>query len=163
MNLANKLTIFRIILVPVFIDLILKYHQMPQGTGEEFRVGAILVFIVAVLTDAADGYIARRHNQQTRLGTYLDPIADKLLLMSAVILFSLPIERFTRLPLWVTVSVISRDVIIVIGSLVIYVVTGKLKVLPSILGKATTFFQMMAIVSILFMLPHPEYVWRVAG
>jgi len=163
MNLANKITIFRIILVPVFIDLILKYHQMAPGTGEEYRVLAITVFIIAVLTDAIDGYIARTNKQQTKLGTYLDPIADKLLLMSAVIIFSLPIERFTRLPLWFTVSVISRDVIIVLGALMIYVINGKLKVVPSILGKVTTFFQMMTIVWLLFMFPYPQYVWRTAG
>lgn len=163
MNLANKITIFRIIMVPVFIGLILKYHEMEHGTGEEYRVLAITAFIVAILTDGLDGYIARRHKQQTTLGTYLDPMADKLLLMSAVIIFSMPLERFARLPLWFTVSVISRDVIIVIGSLMIYLTTGKLKVVPSMLGKMTTFFQMMAVVWILLMLPHPNYVWCAAG
>jgi cardiolipin synthase len=136
---------------------------MEHGTGEEYRVLAITAFIVAILTDAVDGYIARTNKQQTALGTYLDPIADKLLLMSAVIIFSMPLERFARLPLWVTVSVISRDVIIVLGSLMIYLTTGKLKVVPSILGKMTTFFQMMSIVWILFMLPRPDYVWLAAG
>ncbi|MDP8263442.1 MAG: CDP-alcohol phosphatidyltransferase family protein [Candidatus Ancaeobacter aquaticus] len=163
MNLANRITILRIILIPVFIGLILKFRQMPSGTGEAYWMLAVSVFFLAVVSDAVDGYIARAYKQQTKLGTYLDPIADKFLLVSTVIVFSIPSEHFVTLPLWIITSVISRDIIIVMGSLIIYLMTGTLRVEPSFLGKMTTFFQMTMIIWILFMFPHPEYIWRFAG
>ncbi|MFC2149377.1 CDP-diacylglycerol--glycerol-3-phosphate 3-phosphatidyltransferase [Candidatus Auribacterota bacterium] len=163
MNLANKITLFRIILIPFWIGLILKYHQMSPESGQIYHVLAVVVFFSAVLSDGLDGYVARRYKQKTTLGIYLDPMADKLLLVSAVILFSTSIPPFERLPLWFIVSVISRDVIIVMGSLMIYLLTGKLRVAPSAMGKMTTFFQMLTIIWILLIIPHAEYVWRIAG
>ncbi len=138
MEIPNILTILRIILVPVFIIFI--WYNLP--------VHALITFIVAGLTDALDGYIARRFKQETQLGKILDPIADKTLLISAFIfLFNskLPI----KLPFWFVVIVISRDIYILAGSFLIYILKGYLKVKPSIFGKATTFFQIISIVYVL--------------
>ncbi len=147
MNLANQITICRILLVPVFIGLLLYWNGEPH-----LRVAAGLIFVTACLTDALDGAIARRFHQRTRLGALIDPIADKLLLVSAffgLAFFSnVPLEF--RSPVWLTVAVLSRDVILVAGALTIYVMLGKFDARPNALGKATTFFQMTFVAAVLF-------------
>jgi cardiolipin synthase len=154
LNLPNYLTLLRIILVPVFFTLLVSY-----GQGEEhYRVWALLVFVIAALTDALDGLAARFMNQRTELGTFLDPLADKLLLLSGYlgILFvsSLPHHP----PLWITVTIVFRDIVIVAGMLIIFLITKKVKpVNPHWLGKVTTFFQMAGLVAIL--LKHDAAVW----
>lgn len=154
MNLPNYLTLLRIILVPIFFTLLISY-----GQGEEsYRVWALTVFVVAALTDALDGLLARFTNQRTELGTFLDPLADKLLLLSGYlgILFvsSLPLHP----PLWITVTIVFRDVVIVAGMIVIFLVTRTVKsVDPHWMGKVTTFFQMAGLVAIL--LKHDASIW----
>jgi len=152
-TLANKISIIRIILIPFFITAVV-YSRL------DF---ALLVFIIAVISDGADGFIARALRQQTQLGTILDPIADKLLLTSAYICLSIAgnIPQHLRMPPYVPIIVISRDVIIVIGSIVVYVVKGNIKVSPSIVGKVTTFFQMMTIVCILVQFSHSFIIWNI--
>ena len=122
----------------------------------------VLVFAVAVISDGADGFIARALRQQTQLGTILDPIADKLLLTSAYICLSMvgSIPQYLRMPPYVPIIVISRDVIIVVGSIMIYVVKGDIKISPSITGKITTFFQMATIVCILVKFSYSFIVWN---
>ncbi len=138
MEIPNILTILRIILVPVFIIFI--WYNMP--------VYALITFIVAGLTDALDGYIARKYKQETQLGKILDPIADKTLLISAFIfLFNSKLQ--IKLPFWFLVIAISRDIYILAGGFLIYILKGYLKVKPSIFGKATTFFQITLIVYVL--------------
>src|SRR5258708_1915608 len=113
MTTANKITIVRILLVPFFISLILYYAHTRQSG---YRMGALLAFAVAALGDALDGYVARRYNQRSELGAILDPLADKLLLTSAIILLSLENHRyFDRIPMWLTVIILSRDAIVLIG------------------------------------------------
>jgi len=138
MNLANILTIIRIFLVPLFIISI----------GYNKPLLALSIFAIAGLTDALDGYIARRFNQETLLGKILDPIADKFLLVSSFI-FIYNSNFEVRMPFWYVVIVISRDIFILLGSLVIYLIKGNLKIEPSIFGKATTFFQIVSIITIL--------------
>jgi CDP-diacylglycerol--glycerol-3-phosphate 3-phosphatidyltransferase len=125
---------------------------------------ALLFFAIAIITDGVDGFIARTRNQKTQLGTILDPVADKLLLMSAFICLSIvkSVPDGIRLPPYVPIVVISRDAIIVLGSILVYVIRGSLKVAPSVVGKITTFFQMMTIVSILVLFPHSYIVWNIA-
>lgn len=116
-----------------------------------FRYLALLVFILAILTDAIDGFIARKLNQYSELGSYLDPIADKLLIIIAFISLSIMDNippKFT-IPGWATLIVVTRDGIILLGSVLIYLIKGKFKVTPSLIGKITTFLQMFTIVSIL--------------
>jgi cardiolipin synthase len=141
LNLANKISIARIIVTPFFIAAII-YSKLDI---------ALFIFILAVISDAADGFIARALKQKTELGTILDPVADKLLLLSAYICLSLAgsIPANLKLPPYVPIIVISRDAIIVLGSVMVHVITGDLKVVPSGIGKITTFFQMITIVLIL--------------
>jgi len=137
-------------LVPIFIIFI----------GYNKPLYALLTFIIAGLTDALDGYIARKFNQITNLGKILDPIADKVLLVSAFI-FIYNSNFEIKFPYWFIVLVISRDIYLIAGSTLIYFFKGFVKIKPSIFGKATTFFQILAVISILvaniFLLP-AEYL-----
>jgi len=151
-NWANRITILRIILVPGFITAVM-YHRLGL---------AFLIFLAATLTDALDGYIARSRKQKTRLGAVMDPIADKLLIGSAFICFSLVtgLPEYLKMPVYVPIIVISRDVIILLGALVIYLVTGAIDVKPTIIGKVTTFLQMLTIISVLLRFPYSSWVWN---
>ena len=154
MNLANKISIARIISIPFFITAVV-YSRMDL---------ALLVFILAVISDGVDGFVARTLKQKTQLGTILDPIADKMLLVSAYICLSVAgnIPGHLRLPPYVPIIIISRDAIIVLGSVMVYLLKGDIKVSPSVLGKVTTFFQMITIVCILVRFEHSLLVWNIA-
>ncbi len=102
---------------------------------------AMVVFIAAAISDGADGFIARFFNQKSRLGTYLDPLADKILLVAAFV--TLAARGF--LPPWLTVVVISRDVLILLGVLLLFLYHGNAVIKPSIASKMTTLFQLIAV------------------
>src|SRR4029453_19258699 len=112
MTLANKITIARILLIPVFVVLLL-YHQI---TGAEWhRWLALAVFVIAALSDGIDGWIARHFNQRSQLGALLDPLADKLLLVAALILLSQPgSPHLPALPLWLVATVLGRAALLMI-------------------------------------------------
>jgi len=143
MTTANKLTIFRILLVPFFIVEVLSYVD----DGEEsHRFLAIAAFLLASVCDGVDGYIARRYNQRSELGAILDPLADKLLLVAGIVLLSLHHEQYLpHLPLWLTATVISRDVLLLLGMMVIHFTCGRVAVKPHIVGKGATVLQMVAV------------------
>ncbi|HXN08010.1 MAG TPA: CDP-alcohol phosphatidyltransferase family protein [Nitrospiria bacterium] len=127
MNLPNVLTVFRILLIPVFVNSLI-YRYFTAG---------IFVLMLAYLTDGLDGFFARILNQETVLGAYLDPIADKLLLISSFITLSI-----TRLiPEWVAVFVVSRDLVLILGSLVADKAQMKINLTPTWAGKAATVVQ----------------------
>ena len=128
MNLPNYITLLRVILIPFFINL------MIYG----YYVEALLVFLAACITDALDGFLARILKQKTELGAFLDPMADKLLILSAFI----TLVMLGKLPFWLVLIVISRDVILTMGGLIIYFTTDTLQVLPSLIGKLTTVLQL---------------------
>ena len=152
MNLANKISIARIILIPFFITAVV-YSRMDI---------AFVFFALAIISDGIDGFIARSLRQKTELGTILDPMADKLLLISAYICLSLvnTIPASLKLPAYVPIIVISRDAIIVLGSVTIHIITGKLTVSPSPVGKVTTFFQMITIAGILLGFKYSYMLWN---
>ena len=129
LTLANQLTILRIVLVPAFVLLVV-YE----------RLGAALtVFAIAGITDALDGLIARRTGQRTSLGAWLDPMADKLLLVTTFVVLTLPAIPLTNhLPAWLTVLVISRDVVIVAFVAIVNLALGPRTFKPSLLGKCAT-------------------------
>lgn len=131
MNLPNYITLARIVMVPFFIGLMIYHH---------YRL-ATVVFLAACVTDALDGMIARLRNQKTDLGAFLDPIADKLLIVSAFVTLVLR----GILPVWLVMIVVSRDVILVLGSVVIYYTGHEFQARPSIIGKATTFLQLLVV------------------
>lgn len=153
MNIANQLSILRVLLVPVFVICLV--YATPDHFY--FHKIAVVVFLFACATDALDGYLARLLNQRTTLGTYIDPIADKLLLISGFLTLSfmthLPMTM--RIPAWVTITVIARDVVIVIGSTIIVFMTGSLKPHPLFVSKVTTLFQMTTLFFALISAPAP--------
>ncbi len=146
MTTANKVTIFRILLIPFFVVELMNY----QRNGNEIhRFFAILAFAFAAICDGVDGYIARRYNQKSELGAILDPLADKLLLLSSIILLSLDKPNLRSLPTWLAGTIIGRDVLLVIGLVVIQMTVGKVKVRPRILGKFATVLQIICVAWIL--------------
>jgi cardiolipin synthase (CMP-forming) len=105
---------------------------------------------VAAILDGVDGYIARRYNQRSELGAILDPLADKLLLVSAIVLLSFENEPYlSSIPLWLAVTIIGRDILLLVGLGVIHMMVGKVKVRPRILGKIATVLQMVLVLWIL--------------
>lgn len=143
MTTANKITILRILLVPFFIAQVLYY----VSTGNEwYRLFAFLCFAIAAISDGVDGYIARRYNQISELGRILDPLADKLLLVSGMVLLSMRNEpHLDRIPLWLTTIVLSRDAIVVMGVFLVQHVCGKVAVRPIMVGKIATVLQMICV------------------
>lgn len=141
MNLPNYLTLLRIILVPVFLSYVLYYND----SHRTYRLWAFGFFFFAILTDAVDGLIARRFKLRTQLGTFLDPFADKLLLLSGFVGIACSKSFLIQLPLWINVVIVFRDLLIVSGLVIIFLNTGQINVRPNKLGKVTTFFQMLTI------------------
>jgi len=145
-TIPNLLTIFRMVLIPLFVTLLF-YHRFLWALG---------AFVIAGVTDGLDGLLARRFAQQSQLGTILDPIADKLMLVTAFVVLSMrsvfpqPLPGHLPVPFWVTVAVISRDVFIVVGAAAINIMTGFRGFRPSWLGKLNTTIQIGAIAVIMF-------------
>ena len=133
---ANQLTILRMAFVPLLVLLVV--YGQPGG--------ALAVFVLAGVTDLLDGFVARRFGQKTPLGAFLDPIADKLLLTSCFVLFSLDNpEVVVRIPLWLTITVIGRDVLLVVSVVIINLTMGRHLFPPSLYGKATTLLQLLTV------------------
>jgi cardiolipin synthase (CMP-forming) len=147
------LTVFRMVLIPVFVTML--FYQ-------RFIV-ALAVFVCAGLTDGLDGLLARRFDQRSQLGTVLDPIADKLMMVTAFIVLSMrsifpaPVPSHLPVPFWVTVAVISRDVFIIVGAAAINIMTGFRGFRPSWLGKVNTTVQIVSIAAIMFAASFPYY------
>lgn len=136
MTLANRLTISRMCLVPVLVILVTYGHF-------EWALG---IFVIAGITDALDGMFARLRRERTRLGAMLDPLADKLLVTASVVMLSIPSPELTvRIPAWITILTLSRDVGILTSVLVIHLAVGRRSFFPTMLGKATTTVQLATI------------------
>jgi cardiolipin synthase len=141
LTLANQLTLIRLALVPAFVILVL-YGRMGW---------ALAAFVTAGITDGLDGLIARWTNQRTALGAFLDPMADKLLLASAFVVLSLPdIGLVNRIPVWLTVLVISRDVAIVATVAIVSLTMGPRTFPPSVYGKVATGLYIVTVTVVLF-------------
>lgn len=130
-NIPNLLSTLRILFIPLFI-ILLSYGRY---------AGALAVFVGAAVSDGLDGFIARRFKQKTMVGAYLDPIADKLLLTSSFVVFSV----MQLMPKWLAILVVSRDVIIAMGIMTLQLVSVKVEIKPSIVSKCTTVFQLATI------------------
>ena len=172
MTTANKITIARIALIPLFVLMAIYYGESVQrGAPEEWqRYTAIVIFLVAAASDGLDGYVARRYNQRSALGVILDPIADKGLLLSGIITLSISNwseldPDYGRFPVWFPVLVISRDAILFVGAAVLYLLIGKVHVKPNWTGKVATVLQMAAIAWVMLQLKFPPlfYVVVAAG
>jgi len=144
-TVPNLLTVFRMVLIPVFASLLF-YQRF---------VWALAIFVVAGITDGLDGLLARRFDQRSQLGTILDPIADKMMMVTSFVVLSMrsifpqPVPSHLPIPFWVTIAVISRDVFILVGAASINIVTGFRGFRPSMLGKINTTVQIAAIAAIM--------------
>lgn len=142
MNIPNTLTLIRIILIPVFVTAII-YKRYDY---------ALYLFGIAAVTDMLDGLIARVTGQKTALGTFLDPLADKFLLVTSFILFSI----YGLIPKWLTITIISRDVIVITGWIVLYVITHTKNIETTIMGKLAIAFQLILIFYVLLEINMPS-------
>ncbi len=148
-TIPNVLSVLRMGLVPLFIIAVLD--------GKPLR--ALILFLVAGITDALDGFIARFANQASLLGAYLDPMADKLLLTSAYIVLSIPsLNHGVQIPVWITVLVIARDLMIVAMAVILALAAGIRKFPPSLLSKINTTVQVVTVMVVLVssMMPNLE-------
>jgi cardiolipin synthase len=156
LNIPNIITFVRIVIIPVFVTALIykKYNH------------ALVLFIVAGISDTLDGLLARATKQKTRLGAFLDPLADKSLLLTSFVLFSV----YGWIPKWLAITVISRDVIVILGWLLLYLGYHITKITPSITGKAAIASQLILIAYILLSInfsniPAPDrwMFWTVAA
>jgi CDP-diacylglycerol--glycerol-3-phosphate 3-phosphatidyltransferase len=164
LTLANRITILRILAIPFFILLLLYYSN-----GYAHSRGPVLlrwcatgIFLGIFLLDAVDGYVARARREITSLGTILDPLADKAVLLSALILLSMPASAGAfqpHLPAWFVVVAISRDAILVTGAAIIQSIMGTVLVRPRVTGKIATFFQGTVVVWSLAGLVAAPFPW----
>lgn len=135
-NVPNLITLTRVALVPVFALML--FQKRPFG--------ALLIIFLAGLSDVLDGFAARRWHQRTKVGTLIDPLADKILLSTAFVLLAIRSLGFTNvIPLWLTAAVIARDLIILAGGFVIYLVRGRREFPPTVFGKMSTVFQVATV------------------
>jgi CDP-diacylglycerol--glycerol-3-phosphate 3-phosphatidyltransferase len=147
MTTANKITILRILLIPFFVVEVLYYVRAGY---ELHRVLALVSFAVAAICDGVDGYIARRFNQRSELGAILDPLADKLLLVSGIILLSFDhTPHLWTVPLWLTGTILGRDILLVIGLVVIKMMVDRVLIRPRMIGKVATVLQMIVVLWVL--------------
>ena len=138
-------------MVPVIVASLVYYRP----DRDILRIVALVLFVLGVASDALDGFLARLQNQQTELGALLDPIADKFLILGTLISCSTihGLPAWMRVPAWFNLVVISRDVLLVAGTIVLFLIRGRWNVRPSRLGKWTTFTKMLVVPSVLLGLP----------
>ncbi len=164
---ANRVTIIRILLIVPFVICMLKINDdaLSQVMRNTMRYVSILIFLIMAGSDALDGYLARRSGQVTRLGSFLDPMADKLLMTCACLLLVSQrggIEGFL-LPPTVVVLIIGKDMFLLIGFIVVYFITFQVRIIPADIGKVATILQSSMVVGIL-MAPEvsgfiPGWIW----
>ena len=149
MSWPNRITVLRLLLVPVFVLLVLN-----AADAAMYRYAALALVVLIGACDAADGIIARRTGRVTKIGSLLDPLADKALMISALVTLSLPgvlsaDQPYLRLPYWVAVTLVSRDLFILVGAAVVFLLVGMFQAMPSAIGKAATVVQFIMIASML--------------
>ncbi len=152
MTWANRITLLRILLIPVFVVLFLEQKDDPF-----LKKLTLAVYSLAIFTDILDGLVARIRKERTPLGSFLDPLADKLLSTTTFILLTYRGD----IELWVFVVVFSRDLIIVLGWTIVYILTSSSKIEPRASGKITTLIQMASCIALLFPVPMPIATWLV--
>jgi CDP-diacylglycerol--glycerol-3-phosphate 3-phosphatidyltransferase len=143
---ANKITLTRIFLIPFFVMMAVYYGRgVSRNHPHEWqRYVTIAIFVIAAVSDAIDGYLARNYGQRTQLGAILDPIADKGLMLAAIITLSVSNWQY-ELPLWFPVVVIARDVLVITGALVLHMLTHEIRAKPNWAGKTATALTMVAL------------------
>ena len=164
-NLPTRITMCRILLIPVFVLVVMRVGDDPR-----WRYGALALMVVMGLSDIADGVLARRMNLKTKLGAFLDPLADKLLMTTAYVLFASHAYTWggRQFPAWLTVLVVSRDVLICVGFVVIHFIKGAFRFEPNWAGKTATVLMVSTLVVHLATPPLPARLfwllaWLTAG
>ena len=157
--MPNLITLFRILLVPFFFTTLLYY----QPEKDFLRLWAFGLGLAASLTDAVDGLVARLRKETTQLGRFLDPLADKLLLLSGFLGILLAKGYPLAPPLWIVVIIVFRDLLIVGGLILFYISGREIEVAPNFLGKMTTALQMVTLLSILLLLPMSPWLWNLTA
>ena len=142
MTIPNYISIFRLMLVPVFVISLLDFAD--KGTDPSWWI-AVGAFLVAVVSDGVDGYIARRFKQRSELGAFLDPMADKLLLLSGLVVLSFSSDHLPQLPVWMIGVVFGRYLFLLRGFFVITLWCGKMKIQPHFISKCATVLQMCVV------------------
>ncbi len=150
--IPNLISLYRILSIPFFI----------WSLKEGLREIALLIFGVAVISDFIDGYLARKVPSRSPLGKIIDPLADKFLLMSAFFCLYAFKELPMNIPFWVLLVIVSRDLIILIGAGIIFLMGVSMEIKPTLWGKLTTFFQMMTVLSVLLGFKLSFLVWDTA-
>jgi cardiolipin synthase len=145
-TVPNQITLLRLGFIPIFLILISYEHYK----------WALIILIIAGLTDGIDGLLARKLNQKSALGAYLDPIADKLLLSSSFVILAMA----KKVAWWLTLMVLSRDVLLLIVAAVIILISGYRPFPPSIYGKFTTFFQIVLVFAVVLAAAYPYPYWE---
>ncbi len=142
----NRISILRLLFIVPFIVLVMNQHAWPGA-----RYGALGIFLVMAFSDMLDGILARRLNAETRLGAILDPLADKALIICAAVLLSLPGSAVAgaRVANWVVVAIVAKDLWVIVGFLVIYLVTDRFRIYPTKSGKLSTVMQLFMVASVL--------------
>lgn len=161
MTFANKVTLFRIISIPFFVACLVFLNP----SRLYLKYAALAIFLLAIVSDVIDGYLARTMREKTRAGAILDPLADKALLLTAFI-FLYKVSRAylgISLPLWVLLTVISRDAIILTGCCLLMIIHKDIPIEPTWWGKLTTFFQMTTVIMIILGLRLAPVAWWLAS
>ena len=156
MTTANILTICRLVMIPCFAIAVAYYSAgFQEGQPDErLRWLAVTFFAIAAITDGVDGYVARRFNQRTRLGAILDPLADKALVMTALLFLSWnPGRAFDQLPLWLPIIALSRDVLVVFGVALVWIMSREPEIKPHWIGKTASVLQMAILAFVLMKAP----------
>jgi len=153
LNWANRITIIRILLIIPFVSCMLKINDaaLTEAMRDTMRYAGVFIFFVMAVSDGVDGYLARRRGQTTRLGSFLDPMADKLLMTCACLLLSSQrghVGNFL-LPPTVVVLIIGKDLFLLIGFLVVYFITFQVRIVPVLVGKIATTLQSSMVAGIL--------------
>lgn len=146
MTLASKITLMRLLMAPVFAVLAVYYGETVKAGNpdESLRWWAVGVFIFASLSDAVDGYIARRYNQRSKFGAFMDPFADKTLLLTGIVFLTfLPWGEGWNIPIWFTALMILRDIIIIGGIWILHYFNSHVPIRPHWSGKICTVTQMI--------------------
>ena len=146
LNWPNRISLIRLLLVAPFIVLLMNQNQWPHA-----RHAALLIFVAMAFSDLLDGVLARRLSQRTTLGAILDPLADKVLIICAVVLLSLPESAVPEAVIsnWVVVAIVAKDLWVIIGFVVVYLVTDRMCVRPTRAGKTATFGQLVMVALVL--------------
>jgi cardiolipin synthase len=167
LNTATRITVFRIFLVPVFLGLLLRYRSTEPGTADWLRYTALGVFLTAAVSDVLDGYIARARGTTTKLGGFLDPLADKLLFGLGIIVLSLPPVKdgypFRPPELWYPVAVVARDLVLAGGALAAHVLRKNVEIKAVTLGNGAAVLQAVVIGWIILRIGGAEYWYYPAG